>query len=334
MARFEEEFPSLDSYWRAVVLFGRNSASYKFALAKVLLDLVKPETTKVTLDQLALPFAYAIAEHLKLSDKQGSSGSSQFLDAVRKFNSGELSESDLKQVTARKGFANVLDAFHNVNNGELPVRFFDRDNNGIVITDDMFRLKEIGRLDDLNSEAEARWRLVETAWSLGLSKNVVQIDPDDDHFNTIITTDRRVDVTSTRDALNGYQKGKCFYCVDDISVQAGSDSLCEVDHFFPFALRHDGIPASLLNGVWNLVLACKDCNQKKSARLPEIRYLERLRARNDFLIESHHPLRETLLNQTGTTAEHRHQFLADFDHRSIQVLIHRWRPENEFKQVF
>ena len=29
IARFEEEYPSLDSYWRSIILFGKNSASYK-----------------------------------------------------------------------------------------------------------------------------------------------------------------------------------------------------------------------------------------------------------------------------------------------------------------
>jgi hypothetical protein len=35
VARFAYEVPSLDSYWRAVVLFGQNVQSYKFALAGV-----------------------------------------------------------------------------------------------------------------------------------------------------------------------------------------------------------------------------------------------------------------------------------------------------------
>ena len=34
---FQEAEPSLESYWRSVILFGRNVASYKFALAKSLL---------------------------------------------------------------------------------------------------------------------------------------------------------------------------------------------------------------------------------------------------------------------------------------------------------
>lgn len=36
---FQETHPSLESYWRSAILFGRNVASYKFALAKSLFEI-------------------------------------------------------------------------------------------------------------------------------------------------------------------------------------------------------------------------------------------------------------------------------------------------------
>ena len=45
---FQEQYPSLDSYWRSIVLFGRNTASYKFALAESLMELAKHGQTAVT----------------------------------------------------------------------------------------------------------------------------------------------------------------------------------------------------------------------------------------------------------------------------------------------
>ena len=340
MSQFEEEYPSIESYWRAIVLFGQNVASYKFALAKSLLDLVDSETTRITLEDLAIPFAKHITEHLKLCDKQGTSGSSKFLDAARKFNLDELTGVDLKAATVSLGFNNVIDAFHVVNRGEIPIRFFDKDfkrgDRGIVITDDLLALKESAQLGNLPYEAEARWRLVETAWALGINRNVIQItiDPRDDKFNTLISTDRRVSVTSTRDALNGYQKGSCFYCSCGITLESRDANLAEVDHYFPWALRQMGHLSSKLNGIWNLVLSCKACNREKSARIPEIKYLDRLRKRNDFLIESHHPLRETLIQQTGNTASTRHAFLQDMDNEAIHSLVHRWHPDDEHPPTF
>jgi 5-methylcytosine-specific restriction endonuclease McrA len=90
--------------------------------------------------------------------------------------------------------------------------------------------------------------------------------------------------------LNGYQKGKCFYCFSDISV-ADDDSCADVDHFFPHVLKQAQYPFPV-DRVWNLVLSCRDCNRGvrgKSARVPAIRLLERLHKRNEFLIgESGH----------------------------------------------
>ena len=68
--KFEEFNPSTESYWRSIILFGRNVASYKFALGKALLDFADKEKTSISLEELALPFAKQITHHLQLSDKQ------------------------------------------------------------------------------------------------------------------------------------------------------------------------------------------------------------------------------------------------------------------------
>jgi hypothetical protein len=57
-------------------------------------------------------------------DRQTTSHSSRFLDACRAFNRGELAEDRLVATTARFGFNNVIDAFHVVGAGLVPVRFF------------------------------------------------------------------------------------------------------------------------------------------------------------------------------------------------------------------
>jgi len=80
MVKFQENDPSLESQWRALILFGKNSATYKFAFAKSLLELVDQETTRISLKDLAVPFSRNITEHLKKSDKQGNSSSSKFLN--------------------------------------------------------------------------------------------------------------------------------------------------------------------------------------------------------------------------------------------------------------
>jgi len=88
-----------------------------------------------------------------------------------------------------------------------------------------------------------------------------------------------------------------------------------------------------LDGVWNLVLACQTCNKNKLARAPQVKYLTRLNTRNNYLISSHHPLRGTLIRQTGNTDADRHSFLNRSYQVAVDTLIHTWGPAEEFGAV-
>jgi hypothetical protein len=333
MTEFYEVTPTLDNYWRSIVLFGRNVASYKFALAKSLLEFQDRGDDLIRLDELARPFSQNICEHLVHSPKQATSSSSKFLDSCRELNSGKLTQDDLDKVTVKLGFNNVIDAFHIVNHGAIPELFFideRKENNGIRLTETLFKLLGDKQANSLTPEVEARWRLVETAWDLNISRNLIEVSYDTD--SQLLTTAKgsdRVDVTSCRDALNGYQKGLCFYCFHTISITSGDANLADVDHFFPHILKESRI-ASPIDGVWNLVLACSECNRGedgKFARLPSLNLLERLKRRNDYLISSHHPLRETLISQTGSSVEDRRSFLQRSYTDAKRFLIHTWEPE-------
>jgi 5-methylcytosine-specific restriction endonuclease McrA len=308
-------------------------ASYKFALAKALYDLRKNSNDIIRLDELAPNFADHLITHLKQCDKQITSRSSIFLDTCRTFSKGEIIREQLIQDTVRMGFNNVIDAFHNVHGNELDKRFFLDERTttgGIRLTDDFYRLAEVAAFNDLNAETEARWRLVETAWELKLPRHVVRIsyDEGDQVLHTLSSQHRRVNITSSRDALNGYQKGRCFYCFRNISLTAFSEDLADVDHFFPHKLIEcaGGKP---INGVANLVLACKECNRGASGkfdRLPSIGLLARLNRRNEYLIKSHHPLRETLMLQTGISESDRRSFLQSAYDCASSHLIMKWAP--------
>lgn len=338
---FKEQYPSLESYWRAIILFGRNVATYKFALAESLLELASQGKTEVTLQELAVPYSKHLCRHLEEAPKQVTSASSKFLTACADFNKGLLNRQTLLDTTVSLGFNNVIDAFHIVNGAPIPIEFYKKDYSPsakkIILTDEIFKLKETPHAENYDAEAEARWHLVEKAWELGISKDLMFVRYDDDGRRLyVIESNQRKNVTSARNALNGYQKGKCFYCFDGITVIQGLDTSCDVDHFFPHMLQPH-FPDVNLDGVWNLVLACKPCNrgeQGKHAGVPELKYLERLHRRNEFLISSHHPLRETIIQQTGKTEQDRIAFLKMMDRRAIDLLIHRWDTEQRATATF
>jgi len=335
---FYEVEPTLDNYWRAIILFGRNVASYKFALAKSLYEFHAVPNDLVTLDELAEPFSRHLCEHLQHSPKQITSKSSTYLSSCANYNNDILNQKQLIQKTVKHGFANVIDAFHIVNSGEIAKRFFideRKSNHGIRITDNFFKLAELNQFKSFENETEARWRLVEEGWKMGVSRSLIGVEYDQE-LKTLFTSDkeRRVNITSCRGSLNGYQKGKCFYCYDSISIISKENNLCDVDHFLPWSLNNS-LPN--INGLWNLVLSCQNCNAGvggKFAKIPTLKLLKRLHKRNEYLISSHLPLRQTLKQQIGKEEPKRIQFLQESYITAKTILIHEWEPEPKGTPTF
>ena len=147
--------PTLENYWRAIILFGRNTASYKFALAKALIDVsLERDSDLISLEDLALPYAMHLCEHLKHSPKQSTFGSGKFINACIQFNHHQISEDELIDITNKEGFKYVLDAFHVVNTKAVQERFYDvideeffiderKHNKGIRLTDNLLSLIHI-----------------------------------------------------------------------------------------------------------------------------------------------------------------------------------------------
>src|ERR1017187_9255848 len=113
--------------WRHIVRFGRNVASYKFALGQALLDLAARQQTFVPLPDLAVPYPAGLCEHRQVEDRQSTSAQSQFLDACRSRNRGELEAAQLAEATVRLGFAHVIDAFPLNRGGHPPKTPFSAD---------------------------------------------------------------------------------------------------------------------------------------------------------------------------------------------------------------
>ncbi|QEP43383.1 hypothetical protein D5085_09770 [Ectothiorhodospiraceae bacterium BW-2] len=76
--------------------------------------------------------------------------------------------------------------------------------------------------------------------------------------------------------------------------------------------------------------------QGKFDQIPALPLLERLHTRNEYLIRSHHPLRETLIAQTGASREKRQAYLQDA-YNCATVFTgswQKWQPRAEGVAVF
>ncbi|EQK46752.1 HNH endonuclease family protein [[Clostridium] bifermentans ATCC 19299] len=342
MNKFIIDQPSLDSYFRGIVLFGKNAATYKFALAKSLIELTSNGTDFISLKDLAIPFIRYTNEHVLNGNKQITSNSSKYFDAFDKYNSKECDIDDIVKLTLNAPFKNVIDRFHTVNDSDLDTKFYEiatrNKVKGIVLTDNLYKISENSSLNNLFIETEARWNLVENAWSLSINPALLNVSYDNDDNSLFITDNtlgKRVDITSCRDALNGYQRGKCFYCGAPISVNPHSENLCDVYHFIPHTLQQSVNDDLNINGVWNLVLSCKKCNRGENGKFAKLAipdpYLQNLYDRNEYFIGSHHPLRETLINQTGMNAKSRLKYLNDRYNLALSMLLVPWKPSIVFE---
>ena len=83
--QFLQVHPTTENHWRALCLFGRNIATYMFALGRALLELRDRADDRVPFEDLTLPFAKGVCEHLLTAPKQATSASSRFLDGCRIF---------------------------------------------------------------------------------------------------------------------------------------------------------------------------------------------------------------------------------------------------------
>jgi hypothetical protein len=321
--------------FRRIVLRGANVASYKFALAKSILTLAQSGATSVPLEELAVPFSQELCTHLQEVDTQSTSSGSRFLDACRHFNAGRISQDELVSTTALMGFNNVIDAFHVVDRADVGTRFFTDERQqslrGIRFTDELLTLAALpDARQPLHAEAESRWRLVESAWherrATGSTLQVVYDRPSEMIVRGMLG--HRRNITWVRPSLSGYQAGACFYCGAPVTPLLGLEHSADVDHYFPHMLMSRGVLVDL-DDVWNLVLACPVCNRGaagKFDRLPHGDFLETLWQRNEKLIASHHPLRESIIATTGATPAARLEFLRSVQTRATEYARAEWRP--------
>ncbi|XUX07693.1 HNH endonuclease domain-containing protein [Sporosarcina sp. UB5] len=119
-----------------------------------------------------------------------------------------------------------------------------------------------------------------------------------------------------------------------MSIESNQLNTCDVDHFVPLSTQFNSTHDLDLNGVWNLVLCCQDCNRGetngKFARLPDEHLIQRLYKRNEYLIESNHPLKETIIMRTGKNQHQRANFLNTMYGFAKSLSRARWQPEFEY----
>jgi hypothetical protein len=305
--------------WRAIILYGLNTATYKIALGQCLRTFAQDGRDQIPRDELAAAFLSVYRDRLQTDRPQlGHPGRLTVMERiVAQERSGLLDSEEAAQKVAREAFDDVLPRFHTVGGIAVPVRFYELlPDGGLVLTDDLFTTLEQDAANGLEAELLARWDLLEAAFELKRLGGTLANDVRSVYLER--GYDRR-SVTHLRAVLQGYQQDRCFYCGEVIGDTDG-----HVDHVIPRQFIHHDEP-------WNLVLAHAFCNELKSDALPSDRMIEQLIQRNEHLIASRHPLRQHLIAQLGATPEERRGAVSEVYSDARLAIPYTWEQLRGFE---
>ena len=276
-----------------IVTRGRNTNSYKFALWRALARLApatderSPKISKHDLSVLFVEYYWPL--EVKYHIRQGIDPDKdpivmklirQLLEAG-KIIQGETFKDFQKRMpgehktllaeVAREAFDDVIPRFHIVHGAPIaPAIFTFTGRTGK--TGDTIELTKGGRQFLIDYK-----KLVDYVAVSGWVRFTEQFTSAPKLHDKIDGTNvRRGAVSQWRDSLTAIQNGRCFY---DESHDMASP---EVDHVLPWSFV-------LEDRTWNLVLACRKCNNEKRDRLTNMDALERLCARNKQIANGQHP---------------------------------------------
>jgi hypothetical protein len=271
-----------------IVSAGQKTNSYKFALWRALAKLAptttesKPIISKQNLSSLFLEYYWPL--EVKYHLRQGIDPKKDPLVMVEirelmkagTINHGESLRDFQKRVPiqcqtlcatiAKQCFNDVIPRFHNVH--------------GTAITPEIFRYTgTVGRVGESIELTNASRnfllvykKLIDYVAVSGWVRFTEQFTAAPKLHDKIDGSNlRRGAVSVWRETLMALQNGKCFY-------DASHDmSALEVDHVLPWSFV-------LEDRTWNLVLACRKCNNEKRDRLTDANSLERLCGRNEQIL--------------------------------------------------
>jgi len=308
-------------YWKAIVLYGLNNATYKIALAKTLLELAKGGSTHVGQNVLSEEFLRQYKDRLNqetaMPQQKHKERRTVMEQIVMRINNGSLTMTKAVEETGVLMHKDVIHRFHTLKDRNLAKEKFYEFNQSqqIIIKDSVFQVLEV-RPEELFDEIDARWGLLEGAFEINREQFVLQNDIRNIYLQKGY---QRKDITKNIPFLNGYQNNICFYCSEQMDLDE-----THVDHVLPRqVINHDEI--------WNLVLSHRFCNLQKSDHLVGPQYIEKLIARNENIMGSNHPWIKKINEQLGKSAIARRRKLEN-EYDKVRIVLGRnyWRGTERY----
>lgn len=311
-----KKFDDID-YWKGIVLYGLNNATYKIALGKTLLQLADEGRENVDWNHLSKIYLDNYIKRLSsapLPQQSNPSRRTVMEDIVSNLSNAVIDYDKALQRVSNEAFGDVMPRFQKIGTNKEIVgeRFYHFDHGKkLFLHDAVFQINETSG-EELHYELDARWGLLEGAFSIAHEDWELANDLRDIYIKKGY---ERTSITHNIPFLQGYQGNACFYCGEAIK-----DDDIHVDHVLPRqAIKHDEI--------WNLVLSHSICNMHKSDALVGVHYMEKLIARNENIMGSNHPWKGKIARALGTTSSKRAKTLWKH-YEDVKIILHNKYWEN------
>lgn len=284
------KFQDID-YWKGIVLYGLNQATYKIALGKTIIELTSLGKESIEWNQLSKAYLDNYIARLKKNpfpQQNNPARKTKMERIVDSLERGSIDYSTAISLVETEAFNDVIPRFQTIGTDKEIVgeRFYHFDfGKKLYLHDSTFKIVEDSKTE-LIEELDARWSLLEGAFSMvhgdwHLSNSVRDIYLENGYSRT--------NITGNIPFLQGYQGNICFYCGEPIE-----NNDIHVDHVLPRQfIQHDEI--------WNLVLSHSICNMHKNDSLIGKHYFEKLIARNENIMGSNHPWKKKISDALGSS---------------------------------
>jgi hypothetical protein len=227
-------------------------------------------------------------------------------------------EKAVKEVTENvKGM--VAQKFHTLNRLPIPRPFYTLSDDGYSLqpNDSLFNVFADNQNKHLGNEMDSRWDSLEIGYLQMQQSFSLDVNLEKDGEEYIINKEDRKDLTPLRPILDTYQHNTCFYCGEELY------GTIHVDHVIPYQ-------AILHNQVWNLVLSHDVCNEDKLDFVPYVKFIEKLKERNEFVLKSDLPWKQLLKKDLGNTYQERMKKVDKQYDYAKRKIIRMWRGKNDY----
>ena len=176
------EFSPYD-YWKGIVLYGLNAATYKMALVKCLLEFAQTGQNQVQWEELATSFydEYRLRISNNSAPQQATPGRLTVLERiVNEEAQGRINRTQAIEQVGSRGFNDVIPRFQTIGKDANIARgvFYEFDfGRTLNLKDNLLKLGE-SSFKELNNEVEARWCLLEGSFSITHSQNEYKLAND------------------------------------------------------------------------------------------------------------------------------------------------------------